>query len=392
VLPGKKELNVHGVYTILETMSPELLETTFALLRLSLDAESLDSFLNRIKEHPLSKEDWATIYDFCKKQTIIGVVLVGVNKLPEDLRPPREILDHWICQGFYIHQQNIKMNAMCAKVTKMFADRGLRSVILKGQANARLYPDPFSRQCGDIDILVEGGKKNVIRHLQEMGLMEGAEITPHHVEIDKKFFGGVTVEVHFEAVDCMPLGKGRRLQKFLRKNAREQRFWYETSSFFEPSMEFALMMQLSHIRRHFISGGIGLRQFVDYYVLLMHATLAELDESHQNLKKYGLESMGNSLMYVLKVVFNLDRDHTLCESCEKWGAELLKQIGLGGNFGKFAKKSKTHFENWENDRKRFFKCMKFNLVESIWSEIDYWRIYISFVPERIKQRKLSLRK
>ena len=38
-------------------------------------------------------------------------------------------------------------------------------------------------------------------------------------------------------------------------------------------------MQLSHLRRHaVINGGIGLRQVIDYYLLLKHATEAELQQ------------------------------------------------------------------------------------------------------------------
>ncbi|WP_159433324.1 nucleotidyltransferase family protein [Fibrobacter sp. UWEL] len=374
-------------------MSPELLETTFALLRLSLDAESLDSFLNRIKEHPLSKEDWAAIYDFCKKQTIIGVVLVGVNKLPEDLRPPREILDHWICQGFYIHQQNIKMNAMCAKVTKMFADRGLRSVILKGQANARLYPDPFSRQCGDIDILVEGGKKNVIRHLKEMGLMEGADITPHHVEIDKKFFDGISVEVHFNAVLSLPIGKGRRLQNFLAKNAFSHIRGDNTEPFYEPTILFALMMQMSHIRRHFIGEAIGLRQIVDYYMLLKSSSAEIISESCENVKKFGLTSMSGALMWCLEIIFSLEKDRLLSVPNEKWGSRLIRAIVDGGNFGRYnGKKEANLAKYWLLNRKNALEKMKFDARESFGAEFSYWIKFLRNTPKRIKQRKISFRR
>ena len=42
----------------------------------------------------------------------------------------------------------------------------LNKAILKGQANARLYPDKFSRETGDIDIWVEGGRESVLALLQ----------------------------------------------------------------------------------------------------------------------------------------------------------------------------------------------------------------------------------
>ena len=37
-----------------------------------------------------------------------------------------------------------------------------QTAILKGQANARLYPDKHARQPGDVDIWVEGGRERVL--------------------------------------------------------------------------------------------------------------------------------------------------------------------------------------------------------------------------------------
>jgi len=378
-------------FTIFHTMSPELLETTFALLRLSLDAESLDSFLNRIKEHPLSKEDWATIYDFCKKQTIIGVVLVGVNKLPEYLRPPREILDHWICQGFYIHQQNIKMNAMCAKVTKMFADRGLRSVILKGQANARLYPDPFSRQCGDIDILVEGGKKNVIRHLKEMGLMEGANVSLIHANLDEGKFDGVAVEVHFKAGYAYSPIKGCNMQLFLKRELLRQQFM-TPEGFVTPSLDFDVVMQLAHLRHHFIESGVGLRQIVDFFLLLRALSIGKKCEVNRKLSKMGLNPIASAVMWVLNSVFLLKKEMLLCNPCEKWGRTLLDMIVVGGNFGRFVEKEEENYVlKWLSRRKFTVEIAKFDAHEAIWREIYYWKMFAKDFPKRIKYRRLSLK-
>lgn len=375
-------------------MSPELQEITFALLRLSLDAESLDSFLNRVKDRPLSKEDWAAIYDFCKKQTIIGVVLVGVNKLPEALRPPRVILDKWICQGFYIQRDNIRFNAMCAKITKMFMDRGLHPVILKGQANAHLYPDPLSRQCGDIDVLVEGGKKNVIKHLTEMGLMEGADANSlHHVHLNAKLFDGISVEVHFKPVECAPFGAGRRLLKFLEETADFAKCRYNPLGFYEPPLEFALAMQLGHVRRHFIGGGVGLRQFVDYHQVLKFCSAESFQLFCEKVKKIGLESMLKSMMWVQEELFFLKKESLPCEKDPLWGGKLLNLAIGGGNFGHSADHGEeSSLKRWSRERKSSLRYKNFDFFEYVWFEMCYWYVFARFMPQRIKQRKLSLRK
>lgn len=187
-------------------------------------------------------------------------------------------------------------------------DRGLHPIILKGQANASLYPDPLSRQCGDIDVLVEGGRKNVIRHLTEMGLMEGADANSlHHVHLDSKLFDGISIEVHFKPVECAPFGAGRRLLKYLEETADFIKCRYNPLGFYEPPLEFALAMLLAHIRTHFIGGGVGLRQFVDYYQVLKSCSTEMIQLFCHKTKKFGLEPMIKSMMWVQKTALFVGR-------------------------------------------------------------------------------------
>ncbi len=373
-------------------MTPDLLEIFFALLRLSLDAEGVDSVVARLKQHPLTTEDWKNLYKESDKQTIVGVMLVGIHKLPEDLLPPDEILDDWTSDAFYIHQANDKMNRMCAKVTRMFMERGLHPIILKGQANATLYPDPYSRQPGDIDIFVEGGKKNVIRHLTQMGLMKGAETSSHHVHLDPKQFDGISVEVHFQPVACMPLGPGRRLLKYLYQTADFTNCKLNPAGFYEPPMEFALAMQLSHIRRHFIGEGVGLRQLVDYFLLLRNSPAETRVSFSKKLKELGLLSISSAVMYPLKHLLNLGEEELISTPDEKWGEKLRNLVLNGGNFGKAVdRENESLAEYWLHNRKNALKLSKFDFAEAVWYEINYWKTFLAYTPRRIKQRKLSFR-
>lgn len=105
-----------------------------------------------------------------------------------------------------VKAQNELMNQEAARLTKMYEGEGHRTAILKGQANARLYPYAWCRQPGDIDIWVDGGREKVIDSTRKLGLLKGeiakfsvdgeSTLAFHHLHLPKNE-NGVNVEVHF---------------------------------------------------------------------------------------------------------------------------------------------------------------------------------------------------
>ncbi|MCQ2096633.1 MAG: nucleotidyltransferase family protein [Fibrobacter sp.] len=175
----------------------------FALLRYSLGIG--ESFAHR-----LSAEEWGWMREEAIRQALVGVLYMGVKNLPEDLRPPRLLLMQWAFDAENIRGTNQKVNEVAAKLTRMFKKRGRESVILKGPANALLYPDPFARSCGDVDIMLPGGRDSVVKLLTEMELMEGATVNSLHAELAESLFS-VSVEVHYVASNTYSPFQNRRL-------------------------------------------------------------------------------------------------------------------------------------------------------------------------------------
>ena len=120
--------------------------------------------------------DWKVRYAIAKKQALIGVLFHGIKQLPKELAPNADLLMLWMGMAQKIRQQNIRLFMDSAKVCKNFQQEGFRCCILKGQGNALLYPDPYMRTPGDIDIYLGGGRK------REFGLSEDKMIAP----IDEK--------------------------------------------------------------------------------------------------------------------------------------------------------------------------------------------------------------
>lgn len=119
-------------------------DALYNLLRLALGLSQNDPL-------PLSKEDWLALYNLASKQSVLGLAYAGIQKLPKESQPPREVALQWARRAEIIRGYNQLLNREAAKLTEIFSGQGRRSAVLKGPANARLYPDPLSRQCGDID-------------------------------------------------------------------------------------------------------------------------------------------------------------------------------------------------------------------------------------------------
>lgn len=339
----------------------------------------------------ITDEEWRFVYEESSRQMLLGVIYQALCKLPAGLRPSMKMMLQWAGGAESIKGLNKLLNSEAARYTQLFSEAGRRSVILKGQANARLYPDPFSRQPGDIDIWMEGGRKSVLQLLEKMGLWRNEPVSPHHAHLSKNA-DGVMVEVHFipSSGNYNPLSN-RRLQKYLSDNLENLEFAPE--GFYVPSIRFALAMQLSHIQRHFLGYGVGLRQLMDYYFLLKKSTGDDREEIAAHLKSLGLAHIAGAVMWILQTVFGLERERMLCEPDEYRGQWLLKAVMNGGNFGRYGIKDKRTFvTKWLEDRIFVFCRLRFDFWEVFWNFLRYWPAFVGTIPSRVKKRRFALRK
>lgn len=364
----------------------------FRLLRVSLGIT---------QEHPLGTgaDMWRWLYSTAIRQSLVGICYQGIRRLPNEKMPPVEAAMQWAVETESIREMNEILNKEAARLTEVFAREGRRTVILKGQANARLYPDKYSRQTGDIDIWVEGGHDSVVELLKKMGLIDNLGKTPlgggatdsyHHIHLPENE-QGVTVEVHFRPAsgNFNPL-TNQRLQRWLEDEIKISEKADE--GFNVPSVRFALVMQLAHIQRHFLSGGIGLRQVCDYYWLLHEASEDDVKSVRDVLLRFGLYHTARALMWVLEEVLQMDRTLMICDPDSCRGQWLLREIMTGGNFGWYNRRAAAGvWEGFFQSRVRRLKMMPFNFGEVVWMEIKYMKDIIRTLPVRIRYRTLSLR-
>ena len=200
---------------------------------------------------------------------IYSVLFDGIKKLPaEYVGMKKELLLQWMAESQMLEKANVRLNDAAIHVSEWFRKKGFRTCILKGQGNALMYPNPYSRTPGDIDIWVEGEDKRVISFVRSISPHEKA--CYHHIEFPS--YKGVEVEVHYRPSFLLCFWHNRKLQKYYERG-KEQQFSHrvmfgEQGEVAIPTAEFNLIFQLTHIFSHLMNEGIGLRQLVDYYYVL----------------------------------------------------------------------------------------------------------------------------
>ena len=199
----------------------------------------------------------------------MGVLFDGIKKLPaEHVGMEKELLLQWMAESQMLEKANVRLNDTAIQVSEWFRKKGFRTCILKGQGNALMYPNPYSRTPGDIDIWVEDGDKRVISFVRSISPHEKA--CYHHIEFPS--YKGMEVEVHYRPSFLLCFWHNRKLQKYYER-VKEEQFSHqvmlgEQGEIAIPTVEFNLIFQLTHIFSHLMNEGIGLRQLVDYYFVI----------------------------------------------------------------------------------------------------------------------------
>ena len=322
--------------------------------------------------HQLSEQEWVNVYREANRQSLLGVILSGVERVcgTSSVNRPTFLMK-WITQVVVLEQRNKFLDDKAIELIKIFADDGYRSCILKGQGVAKLYPDPQRRQCGDIDIWLEGERDEVLAYLKSKYLIGSPVI--HHVDVT--IFDNVPIEVHFIPSFAYSPFRYRRLKNFFSKKSSEQFSNYsEEYGFVLPTIEFNAVYFLLHIFHHVLHEGIGLRQLLDYYYILQRLEKKQKIEVFTTLRWMGLAKFTAAVMFVEKAFFELEEEYFLCAPNVSLGKVLYKEILLSGNFGQHDERNQkvnrdSNYRAYLHNIKRNMLFLKFCPSEVLWAPI-----------------------
>lgn len=201
------------------------------------------------------------------------------------------------------------------------------------------------RQPGDIDIWVKGGYDTVCDYVQRTHPTE--DVAYHRFHYD--YFEDTEVELHHRPTLMRNLMDNRKLARWYNSFGADSFENLEDKGFAIPPVEFNCIFILTHIYRHFLFEGIGLRQVMDYYFVLKANRGKDKEEGAKILKKLRLVRFAEAVMWILHTQLGLEEKYLICSLNEKEGRFVLSEIEQTGNFG---------FSDTRYQYKRLFKLRR----------------------------------
>lgn len=260
-------------------------EAFFALLRAGLWPEA---------EKQISLDDpvdWDEIYRLASEQSVLGLVLAGIDCLPNDQRPPKVELLQWIGEIQLLEQQNKEMNVFIGGLVDKMRSVGIYTLLIKGQGIAQCYEHPLWRSCGDVDFFLSDDNyvkaKEYLIPLSSSVEQEG-ELSKHlGLTIDSWI-----VELHGTLRSSLSSRVNRTLDEvqddvFCGGNVRS---WMNgDTQVFLLGVDCDVVYVFAHFLSHFYKGGVGLRQICDWCRLLWkHKDKIKLTTLEKRLQRMGL--------------------------------------------------------------------------------------------------------
>lgn len=288
-----------------------------------------------------SASEWQFLLDEAQRQAVDGIMVAGLERLPDNQRPPQMILLQWIGMCQQIEVQNTLTTKTCQQICEQLDFDGFFACVLKGQSNYRYYPTEMKnrRSCGDVDVWVvpkaesKHPVKEVVEYVDANYNMD-VLCWLHNGFTDER---GVPVEVHFRPSFMSEPCKNKRFQKHF-GDILSCRTFTELEGAEIPCMKVDedVIYQMNHLYRHLIDEGVGLRQVVDYYYLLS-AWNKEHERSKEDtmmiVSHLGMKKFAGALMYVLQELLRTPSELLLCPASVADGKFLMNEILMSGNFG-----------------------------------------------------------
>lgn len=284
----------------------------------------------------LGEEEWEQVFNMSGRQTVPGIVFDGICRLPDEFQPSQAAFAKWVVATDRIERSNERMNAILKELTGIFVSGGLRPVLQKGQGVAALYPTPLHRECGDIDFYFPESSDN--DKAVELVKSHGIKVETMPDGSQSYEWKGIEIEQHPTIVDlCSPAAR-----KWIPELDEEPGYVPSdlTEGLWVPSPELNALLLNSHILKHTLGKGIGLRQMCD--LAIEYHRISEEDGKRERgerifslYRRAGILKWSRLLHSFLVGVIGLPEEELPYSEKVVSYRPLFRIVEDGGNFGQF---------------------------------------------------------
>lgn len=254
-------------------------ETFFELIQVALGVRTCLS-------HSPTAEEWKSLYDMAKKQSLVGVCFAGVQKLvdseKEDYCGMNELLYlTWMGMAAKIQQKWEQHEAFIGRLAGFYEKHGIDMMLLKGYGLSLNYPEAKLRNPGDVDVFLSENSSNssngsipawkkaddAVR--KELGV-EVRNDCEHHTKFE---IDGISVENHYDFVNTRIRRSSQKLERVFKELAQDKTNVIDVQGqkVILPSDKLNAIFLLRHCAGHFASEGITMRNVLDWGLFVQSA-------------------------------------------------------------------------------------------------------------------------
>lgn len=211
--------------------------------------------------------DWVAVSVLASEQMVTAFALDGYSKLFEagmvTVDMDKSLKKQWIGQVIQSYEWKYPTyRATIGHLASVFAQRGIRMMVLKGYGLSLNYPVPEHRPCGDVDFWTFGEAERADRVLEEHGIsLNGSP--EHHTTFH---FEDQLFEHHHNFLSSETHPSSKVAEARLKELATQG---FETvdidgQQIFLPSPDFNALFLLRHAASHLAGSKINIRQILDW--------------------------------------------------------------------------------------------------------------------------------
>lgn len=228
--------------------------------------------INRQPQKIAQAVDWDRVLQLAKKQGVRGLAYEALEFLKHTGAicasfPERMTLMQWYAQTAFVEKMTEQHLAMAKEVANMWQQQGIKTIVFKGMAHSRYYPNPNHREFGDFDCyLIDENGKCAYKQGNDIARGKGLSVDDGWYKHSHITYKRLTIENHQFFTSARRGGTDKLLHLYMVKSIGDGCRLEELNSigiYVLPIMAEGLFM-LYHSLTHFLVEGINLRHFVDW--------------------------------------------------------------------------------------------------------------------------------
>ena len=335
--------------------------------------------------------DWTMLFQLACEQGVVAIACNGLQKITNaginiialsDTERGKVLKYSMIGQAMTVEETCKNQLTAASKLSKLWADNGIRTLVLKGMAFGSYYPVPNHRPCVDMDCYLCGKYEEGNNVVEQQGI----EVKKEDYRHSTFFFDNLHVENHKICTTVRGRKQRKVFEKYLRSlldNETSTRI--EVSNLEVPCSMFNALYFLQHAHRHFLRESITLRHVCDWAMITDKCKdKINWDEFRTIAEQNDLLSFAESMTRLANVVCGVKCDALIKEyEMQPQDRMLLDDCyAITDNVIKYGNDFKAHLQmvkNLINQRWKHKYFSKYSFISEILTSV--WGVFFEKNPE-----------